>query len=107
MTLAEIERHAAHYSHPSDHSGKLKMVALDNLDGRTLAAKRAKQLINDIQKDMDSGDLTAKQQQFAQRAAFLGAMLENIEASWLLGKKVDLVTYSTLANAQRRILEEL
>jgi hypothetical protein len=92
--------------------GKLRLMTLDALDKRTAAAQRAKQLVGAIEKELRCGDddeepLSVKQQQFAMHAAFLGAMIENFAARWLLGEKIDLLAYSQLINTQRRVLEEL
>jgi hypothetical protein len=97
------------------HSGhgvstKPKLMSFNDLDGRTLAARRAKQLVSSIKKDIGCGDdeeLTTGQQQLATHAAILGAMIESVAAQWLLGQPVDLATFSMLINTQRRVLAEL
>jgi hypothetical protein len=87
-------------------TGKQKLMTLAHLDGRTNAAKRAKQLVDDIAEDMGGG-LTVSQRQLAQHAAILGAMLESMAANWLLGEKIDMANYALMINTQRRILAAL
>jgi hypothetical protein len=88
------------------NNGKVQLLTLESLDGRTLAARRAHQLVDAIEEDM-GGDLTVSQKQMATHAAILGAMIEDMAANWLLGKKIDHAVYSTLINTQRRLLEAL
>jgi hypothetical protein len=86
--------------------GKLQLMTIDDLDGRTLAARRAKQLVGAIEEDL-GGELTVSQRQLATHAAILGAMIESMSARWLQGEAVDLANYALLINAQRRILAAL
>ncbi len=87
-------------------NGKLRLMTLHDLDGRTLASRRAKELIATIAEDM-GGDLTVPQRQLVQHAAILGAMIESLAARWLLGEPIDQNTYAMLINAQRRVLAAL
>jgi hypothetical protein len=80
--------------------------SIDDLDGRTHAARRARQLIGAIEEDL-GGDLTVSQRQLAQHAAILGAMLEDAATRWLSGETIDQSNYALLINAQRRILDAL
>jgi hypothetical protein len=91
--------------------GKVRLKTLDHIDGRTLAARRAQQLIKGISHDLtgddDASHLSEGMRQLIQRAAILGAMIESDEAGWLGGDKVDLTSYFTALNTQRRILVTL
>jgi hypothetical protein len=87
-------------------NGKLRLMTLHDLDGRTLASRRAKELITTIEDDL-GGDLTVSQRQLVQHAAILGAMIESLAARWLLGEPIDQNTYAMLINAQRRVLAAL
>ena len=97
------------------HSGhgvstKPRLMTFGDLDQRTLAARRARQLVSSIKKDIGCGDdeeLSTSQNQLATHTAILGAMIESVAAQWLLGEPVDLTTYSMLINTQRRVLAEL
>jgi hypothetical protein len=73
---------------------KLRLLTLGHLDGRTLAARRARELI----------EASEGEKQLVQRAAVLGAYIESLEVRWLNGEKVDLADYLAACNTQRRIL---
>jgi hypothetical protein len=87
------------------------LKTLDQLDGRTVASRRAFELIRAIGRDLtgddDASQLTEGTKQLIQRAAILGAMIESNEALWLGGDKVDLASYFMALNVQRRILVTL
>jgi hypothetical protein len=91
--------------------GKMRLKTLDHIDGRTLAARRAHELIAGISRDLggddDASQLTEGERQLIQRAAILGAMIESNEADWLGGDAVDLSNYFMALNVQRRILVTL
>lgn len=85
---------------------KTKLATLDQLDGRTIAAKQARALMADIESDLGGRDeLSTAELQLIQRAAITGAILEDVEAAWLAGGQIDAATYTALGNAQRRYLE--
>jgi hypothetical protein len=92
-------------------AGKLRLQTLDHLDKRTLAARRAHQLIAAISRDITGDDndsqLSEGTRQLIQRAAMLGAIVESNEAAWLSGDPVDLSSYYAALNNQRRILVTL
>jgi hypothetical protein len=78
---------------------------LGHLDGRTAAARRARELIEAIETDLGGGDrLTEGSRQLVQRAAVLGTYIESCEARWLAGETVELADYLAAINAQRRVL---
>lgn len=84
---------------------KVQLLSLGDLDGRTLAARQARQLIDDLESDLGGRDrLSAAERELIQRAALSGAMLQDLETRYLMGKGIDVAAYSTLANAQRRLL---
>src|SRR2546427_503799 len=85
---------------------KVRLRTLDDIDGRTLAARRASSLVAAIEADVGT-DLSAAEHQLAQRAGVLGAFLEDAEARWISGQPFDLGLYVTGLNAQRRVLEVL
>jgi hypothetical protein len=92
-------------------AGRFVLKTIDHLDGRTVASKRAFELIAAIGRDLtgsdDSSQLTEGTKQLIQRAAILGAMIESNEAAWLGGDVVDLSNYFIALNTQRRILVTL
>ena len=88
--------------------GKYRFVTLDELDGRTLAAKRARQLVDDFTSDLGGdSNLSTAERELIQRAAILGTILGNYEAHWLVEGAVPLGEYLPCVNAQKRVLETL
>ena len=86
-------------------AAKVRLLTLDALDQRTSAARRAHDLIAGIEADLGGADrLSEGSRQLVQRAAVLGAYIENCEAQWLGGAAVDLAGYLAAINAQRRVL---
>ena len=84
---------------------KIRLRSLDDLDNRTLAAKRTRQLLGDIVSDLGGPEnVTAAQRQLVQRAAILGAYLEDIEFKWASGEEIPFAEYLVAVNAQRRVL---
>lgn len=62
----------------------------------------------ELENDLGGADrLTAAQRAIVRRAAVATAMLEDMEANWLSGRPLDVQTYCTLQNAQRRALTTL
>jgi hypothetical protein len=85
---------------------KAKLLTLDHLDGRTAAARAARDLMADIEADLGGADMVSTaERQIIQRAAITGAILESMEAEWLAGGQIDMAMYVPLANLQRRHLE--
>jgi len=88
--------------HPT-HEVDDGLRSLDDLDHRTLAAKRTRQLLGDIVSDLGGPEnVTAAQRQLVQRAAILGDYLEDIEFKWASG--IPVTEYLVAVNAQRRVL---
>src|SRR5665811_841709 len=89
---------------PDTYGTKVRLLTLADLDGRTHAAKRARELIDAIHADLGGVDqLATGEQQIVQRASLLGCMAEDLEAKWLTGVSIDPAMLATLANAQRRL----
>lgn len=86
-------------------AGKLRLLSIEDLDGRTAAARRARELVDSITSDLGGDDrITEGTRQLARRAAVLGALVESSEVSMLAGGDVDLSEYLMAVNAQRRVL---
>jgi hypothetical protein len=92
-------------SHPAK-TGKLKLLTLDQIDGRTYASRRARDLIEAILRDIGD-DISEGTRQLVQRAGVLGAFIEDSETRWLNGEGVDFNNVLAAINAQRRILATL
>lgn len=89
-------------------AGKVRLRSIDNLDQRTHAARRARELVAELESDLGGGDrLTVGRRELVKRAAMLGAIIEDHEVRWLRREPADLGTYGTLVDRQRRILETL
>jgi hypothetical protein len=71
---------------PQKAGGKLRLLTLGHLDGRTAAARRARELIEAIELDLGGSDhLSEGSRQLVQRAAVLGTFIESCEVQWLGG----------------------
>lgn len=88
--------------------GKMRPKTLDHIDGRTIAARRAHELIAAMSRDLtgsdDDSQLTEGTKQLIRAAAVLGSMIESEQACWLGGDKIDMASYFAALNTQRRIL---
>ena len=92
----------------SPKTRRVRLQTLDDLDGRTRAARHALELRDGFLRDLGGADrATVAQCEMAQRASILGAMLEDDDARWLAGQPINRQEYCTLANAQRRIVCDL
>jgi hypothetical protein len=97
---------------PSDTAekvrGKVRLQSLDDLDGRTLAAKKASALVAALESDAGGSDnISTGQRQLIRHAALLGAYLEDQEVKWLQREDIDLTALVSVINAQRRLLATL
>jgi hypothetical protein len=90
------------------HAPKVRLLTLGDLDKRTNAAKRARDLIERVAGDLGGQDqISVAESQIVQRAVLLGCMAEDLEAKWLSGEDVDASVLATIANAQRRLFESV
>ncbi len=88
--------------------GKIRLLTLDALDGRTLAARRAREVVQSIESDLGGADhLTEAERQIVRRAAVLAVVCESAEAHWLSGGEIDLGTHNATANTLRRLFESV
>jgi hypothetical protein len=87
---------------------KQRPLTLADLDGRTNAAKTARQMISDLVSDLGGPDaLSTAQRTLAQRAAVTAAVVENMEATWLSGHGLDASGYVSLTNSLHKLLTSL
>lgn len=87
---------------------KAKLLTLDGLDRRTTAAQRALDLRDTILAERGGAEVMgALRSAMAASAAVLTAMVDDLEARWLRGEKVDFGELSALANTRRREAEAI
>jgi hypothetical protein len=87
---------------------KTALITISDLDKRTGAAKRVRELVRAIESDLGGSDhLSATQRQLVQRAAVLSAIAEDFEVRWAMGQEVDVGTHITLINSLRRVYETI
>lgn len=87
-------------------SGKLKLITFSDLDGRTVAARRVREIVDNLSSDLGN-DLTEGQRQLVRRASLLATILESSETKLLIGEPVDLATYLSAVDRLRRVLTAL
>lgn len=93
---------------PPREPSKARLRTLNDLDKRTRAHRDTSELRESIAADLGGWDaLSAMQAEVITAAALMGAMIRDRAASYLEGQSVDLASFITLANAQRRHLEAL
>lgn len=89
----------------STNGPKVRLMTLGDLDGRTNAAKAARQMIADLESDLGGSDrLSTGERVVVGRAAISSAMIEHMEATWLTGRPIDVGEYCALVGLQRRLL---
>jgi hypothetical protein len=81
-------------------------VVLAGVDGRSLMARRFREIVTGIERDL-GGDLTEAQKHLLARAATLAVWSEERESDLANGLDFDAVQYATISNALRRLLADL
>jgi hypothetical protein len=82
----------------------IKLLALSDLDGRTISAKRAKALCAAIEEDLGGPDtLSTIQRTLCRRLACAVAISEHLEATWLAGGEIPVAELTTLLNSIARV----
>jgi hypothetical protein len=89
-------------------SDRTRLITLDHIDRRTLACRRALELIEALENERGGPDqITEGQRQLCQRAGVLAAILEDHESRWIDGKPIDMPEYLSAIGTQRRVLISL
>jgi hypothetical protein len=87
---------------------RAKLATLDQLDGRTVAARAARDTISAIEADLGGAEnISTARRALIENAAVLGAVVQDMGAKWISGEQIDLNLYSTLSNTRRRLLESV
>lgn len=81
-------------------------VVLAGVDGRSLMARRFREITAGIEADL-GGDLTEAQRHLLARAATLACWCEEREADLANGAEFDAAQYSAVSNTLRRLLSDL
>jgi hypothetical protein len=89
---------------PSD--APVRLLTLDRLDKRTLAAKRAHALVDAMVTDL-GGDPSTSQMILIRQLAMATALVEHLQATWLTGGEICVAECTTLANSISRIAGQL
>ncbi|MDU8946389.1 hypothetical protein [Ovoidimarina sediminis] len=85
--------------------GNREMV-LEGVDGRSLMARRFREVVCGIEADL-GGDLTEAQRQLVARAGTLAIWCEARETELANGEDFNAAEYATISNALRRLLHDL
>ena len=95
--------HAMEAGSPAEGGRKLRLLTLDDLDGRTRARQRAEELRERLMAERGGADrLDVMRTTHASTWALLTSMIEDQMARFLLGDPVEPATIATLVNARRR-----
>jgi hypothetical protein len=105
VDIPPVERRPSRHRSRVSNGSKLLPLA----DGRSVTARRFKDLVEFICVDLGGADrLSEGQKQLVRRAAALSAECERQEALWSRGEaEFDIAAYSTLTNAVRRVFETI
>jgi hypothetical protein len=106
--LADVteSRQANDASSARTRSGKVRLRTLSDIDARTAAYRRFKELVASYTSDL-GGDPTTGQQAIIQRAVSLQVWCEDAEAAYAATGEMDIATFTTATNALRRLLSDI
>ena len=85
-----------------------KKLFTGEVDGRTVAAKRFRDVLSQIASDLGgSENLSEAQRQLSRRASLLSVQCELMEADAILGKEIDLDAYGMMTDRLGRAFTRL
>ena len=87
-------------------AGKVRLRTLSDIDARTAAYRRFRELAEAYTSDL-GGDLSTAESAIVQRVVSLQVWLEDSEASYANTGALDIATYTTASNALRRLLADI
>jgi hypothetical protein len=97
-----------HEADAGQADGKYRLLTLDGLDARTAAYRETRRLIDEVESDLGGVEnISAMERQMVQHGAVLGAIAADLEAQYLKGRRIDLVSLCTVLNAQRRAFDAI
>jgi hypothetical protein len=91
---------------PVTRQGKIRLRTFDDLDKRSVATRRAADLMRGLERDL-GGDPSTAERAMIQRCAVLSAMCEDFEVRWVKGEQIDLMQFGYLTNVLRRCLQSI
>jgi len=91
---------------PKTRAGKVRLRTLDDIDARTAAYHRFKELVDGYTSDV-GGDPSTAQAAIIQRAVSLQVWCEDQEASYAATGDLDVSTFTTATNTLRRLLTDI
>jgi hypothetical protein len=99
---------ASLWAAPMSGQPKARLLTLNSLDQRTVAAKQARETISAIETDFGGAEnIATAKRQIIESAAVTSAMVADLGSRWLAGEQIDLGLFTTLCNSQRRLLESI
>lgn len=89
-------------------ASKVRLRSLNDLDQRTVAAQKARALVEGLEADLGGADrLSVAKRTLVTRAAVTAAIVESMETAALSGGDIDVAAYVALTNNLRRFLTTL
>lgn len=83
--------------------GKVRLLTLDDLDGRTRAAQIVRETRQEVTADLGGADqLSALERGAIDNVSLLDAMIKDAGARWLTGEPIDASSIATLINSFNR-----
>lgn len=93
---------------PPNPAGKVRLLTLEDLDGRTRAAQRVRETRAAVMDDLGGEDrLSTLERLAADNVALVAAMIADTGARWLQGEQIDPSAIATLQNTFNRTAQIL
>jgi len=104
-----VVRNQAHKDVANYRWGRTRnLLTLKGLGHRSPAYRATKQLIREIEADLGGAEhLTATERQMVQHGAVLGAIAQDYEARYLMGRQPDLTLLCRVLKAQRSCFDAI
>lgn len=90
---------------PPAKAGKVRLLTLSDLDGRTRAAQRVSELSERLLAERGGEAAGELRRVITRDVALLTTMIEDLCARWLSGEAIEPASISTLINTRRREAE--
>ena len=88
---------------PSKTGKKIRLLTLDDLDGRTLAARHVQEMRSAIVADLGGEErLSTLERAATDHVALTAGMIRDVSVRWLQGQETDPANVATLVNAFNR-----